>query len=87
MIAFTSPEPAGTLAKQRVAEASLDLITYCATCQGSLAAQKPALHMLDLVFNPRWGEDKDLPPEKPPVQKENQLALKKVLQERYGNEI
>ena len=87
MIAFTSPELAGTLTKRRVAEASLDLITYCATCQGSLAAQKPTIHILDLIFNPNWREDKALPPNKPPVKKENQLALKKHLKDKYSDEV
>ena len=87
MVAFTSPELAGTITKQRVAEASRDLLTYCATCQSSLAARKPTLHILDLLFNPNWKEDKDLPPNKPPVKKQNQISLKVQLLEKYGDEV
>ncbi len=87
MIAYTSPELAGTIAKQRVAETTQDLLTYCATCQGSLSGQKPTLHILDLIFNPNWRKDKDLPPNKPPVNKENQKALKKMLEERYSEDL
>ncbi len=87
MIAFTSPALAGTITKQRVTEATQDLLTYCATCQSSLSGQKPTLHILDLIFNPDWREDKDLPPNKPPVKKENQRMLKKMLVERYSEDL
>ncbi|MBW2143637.1 MAG: FAD-dependent oxidoreductase [Deltaproteobacteria bacterium] len=87
MVAFTSPELAGTITKKRVEEASHDLLTYCATCQGALSAQKTTLHLLDLIFNPNWREDKDLPPNKPPVKKENQISLKKQLMEKYSDDV
>jgi len=87
MIAFTSPELAGTITKRRVAETTRDLLTYCASCQASLSSQKPTLHVLDLIFNPNWREDKDLPPNKPPVHKENQKTLKKTLEGRYAEEL
>ncbi len=86
MIAFTSPELAGTLSKRRVAETTQDLLTYCATCQGSFAGQKPTLHILDILFNPNWRQDKNLPPNKPLVNKENQRSLKKMLEERYSED-
>jgi len=87
MVAFTSPELAGVITKKRVEEANHDLLTYCATCQGALSAQKSTLHVLDLIFNPNWREDKDLPPNKPPVKKENQISLKKQLQEKYSEDL
>jgi len=87
MVAFTSPELAGTITKRRVEEASHDLLTYCATCQGSLSGQKSTLHILDLIFNPNWREDKDLPPNKPPVKKENQISVKNQLLEKYSDEV
>jgi Fe-S oxidoreductase len=87
MVAFTSPELAGTITKKRVEEASHDLLTYCATCQGALSAQKTTLHVLDLIFNPNWREDKDLPPNKPPVKKENQISVKKQLLEKYSDDL
>ncbi len=87
MVAFTSPELAGTVTKRRVLEASHDLLTYCATCQGALSGQKPTLHLLDLVFNPNWRKDKELPPNKPPVKRENQIFLKKDLMEKYSDEL
>jgi NADPH-dependent glutamate synthase beta subunit-like oxidoreductase/Fe-S oxidoreductase len=87
MVAFTSPELAGKITKGRVEEASHDLLTYCATCQGALSAQKSTLHILDLIFNPNWREDKDLPSNKPPVKKENQISLKKQLQGEYSDDV
>ncbi|MDP3183368.1 MAG: FAD-dependent oxidoreductase [Desulfobaccales bacterium] len=39
----------------RLSEAHRDLITYCATCRARFAAaHHPALHVLELLFNPRW---------------------------------
>jgi len=38
-----------------LSEASRDLITYCATCRARFAAAgRPALHVLELLFNPDW---------------------------------
>jgi Fe-S oxidoreductase len=87
MVAYTSPELSGTLAKRRVAGASHDLLTYCASCQRSLSGQKPTLHILDLIFNPNWREDRDLPPNTPTVKRENQKTLWQTLQDTYKDDL
>jgi Fe-S oxidoreductase len=83
MVAYTSPELSRTIASRRVAGASHELLTYCASCLRSLSGQKPTLHILDLIFNPNWREDKELPPNKPPVKRENQKTLRQTLQDTY----
>jgi Fe-S oxidoreductase len=46
---------AQTMTDFRLSEARHDLITYCATCRAVFAqARHPALHVLDLIFNPAW---------------------------------
>jgi Fe-S oxidoreductase len=87
MVAFTSPELSATITKRRVEEAPHDLLTYCATCQGSLSTQKSTLHILDLIFNPNWREDKDLPPNTPPVKRDNQKTLWRTLQDTYSEDL
>ena len=62
-----APAVAPALAKQmteaRLAEARFDLITYCASCRARLtAAGRPSLHLLELIFNPRWRRHKASPP-------------------------
>ncbi|MBM4275844.1 MAG: FAD-binding protein [Deltaproteobacteria bacterium] len=47
----------------RLSEANRDLITYCATCRARFrAAGRPAAHLLELLFNPRWRQALDAPP-------------------------
>ena len=87
MVPYTSLELARAMTTQRAAEATQDLLTYCASCQGALSAQKPTLHILDLIFNPNWREDKGLPPDKPPVKRENQKTLRQTLQHIYRDDL
>jgi NADPH-dependent glutamate synthase beta subunit-like oxidoreductase len=50
----------------RLSEASFDLVTYCASCRARLAgAGHPALHLLELIFNPDWEQAKTAPPAGP----------------------
>jgi Fe-S oxidoreductase len=87
MVPYTSPELAQTITKQRAAEATQDLLTYCASCQVALSAQKPTLHILDLIFNPKWREDRGLPPNTPPAKRESQKTLRQTLQDIYRDDL
>jgi len=63
MVPAVAPELARQTTALRLAEASRDLITYCAACRARFAAAgHPALHVLDLVFNPGWERAKTTPP-------------------------
>lgn len=71
--------------KRRVDEAHHDLLTYCANCREVLTnpevGSKPALHILDLVFNPDWEQDRLNPPLIGSTRRDNQTQLKKKLVE------
>ncbi len=57
MVPAVDPELAQRMTDFRLSEAHRDLVTYCASCRAVFArAGRPALHLLDLVFNPRWSE-------------------------------
>jgi NADPH-dependent glutamate synthase beta subunit-like oxidoreductase len=47
----------------RLSEAQGDLVTYCATCRARFAqAGHPALHLLELLWNPDWQAARTTPP-------------------------
>ncbi len=47
----------------RLSEARHDLVTYCATCRARFAAAgHPSVHILELLFNPRWQQERAAPP-------------------------
>ena len=70
-------------AMRTVIESKHDLITYCASCRGNLAAQGASvLHILDLIFGEIWQEKGVAPPAEPTIAQENQRALKLRLLER-----
>jgi NADPH-dependent glutamate synthase beta subunit-like oxidoreductase len=55
MVPAVNPELARQMTEFRLAEVTRDLVTYCASCRARLhGAGRPALHVLDLVFNPGW---------------------------------
>jgi len=69
-----------------IKEAKSDLVTYCASCRGNLAAQgAQVLHVLDLIFNENWLEKGLIPPVEPSAAKENQRNLKRSLLARTKN--
>jgi Fe-S oxidoreductase len=70
------------LAKDRLAEAHHDVVSYCAACRETFSIHRPSVHVLDLIFNPNWQEDMKRRPNKPSVRKENQAQLKKLLLEK-----
>ncbi len=58
-----APALAKRMTEARVAEARFDLLTYCASCRARItAAGQPSLHLLELIFNPRWRQHKASPP-------------------------
>ena len=69
--------------KRRVAEAPYDLLTYCANCRETLTnpevGNKAALHMLDLIFNPNWEQDRLNQANIGKTRRDNQVQLKKQL--------
>jgi NADPH-dependent glutamate synthase beta subunit-like oxidoreductase len=85
MIAFANPKLAGRFTKMRAEEAKYDLLTYCASCREALSNYRPALHILDLIFNPEWEKSKGLPPMSGKVRRENQTKLKAMLLESAGD--
>jgi Fe-S oxidoreductase len=81
MVSFANPKLASRMTKIRADEASHDVLTYCASCREALGAYKPALHILDLIFNPDWEEAKRQSPLTGQARRENQAEVKRRLQE------
>ncbi len=73
-----------TMTRNAVAEAEHDLVTYCATCRETFSAEKPAVHVLDLVFNPDWKTALSTPARKPSEKRQNQTLLRAQLIEKFG---
>lgn len=83
MVAYADPELAAVNIKKRADEFGHDILTYCASCREALSAHKPALHVLDLIFNPDWRNAKTSPQKTGKARRENQARLKQMVQERY----
>jgi NADPH-dependent glutamate synthase beta subunit-like oxidoreductase len=63
MVPAVAPDLAKKMTDFRLSEATLDLVTYCASCRARLnKAGHPTLHVLDLPFNPNWQQTKTQPP-------------------------
>jgi NADPH-dependent glutamate synthase beta subunit-like oxidoreductase len=63
MVPAVHPELARQMTAFRLSEASLDLVTYCASCRARFSgAGRPALHLLELLFNSDWQAAKAAPP-------------------------
>lgn len=67
------------MVRRRAEEASFDLVSYCGACRETLARERPSIHVLDLVFNPNWIEDRLKPPNKASVRRDNQALLRSLL--------
>ncbi|MFC1907089.1 (Fe-S)-binding protein [Chloroflexota bacterium] len=72
------------LGQLRVSETQHDMLTFCAGCRENLSMHKPTLHILDLIFNPNWPEDKNKRPNKPAVKTENQLQFRALILDKMG---
>jgi Fe-S oxidoreductase len=47
----------------RLSEAKYDLVTYCASCRARFAAAgHPSVHLLELLFNPNWQQERTASP-------------------------
>ncbi|MFZ3047624.1 MAG: (Fe-S)-binding protein, partial [Desulfatirhabdiaceae bacterium] len=80
MIPFVNIELFKKLSKQRAAEAKHDVMTYCASCRDTFASTgKPAIHILELMFNPEWEKNLRRPPRTGKAKRENQAEMKKLI--------
>ena len=69
------------LTKLRIADSHYDMLTYCAACRETFAVHKPSLHLLDLMFNPNWQQDKSKKMKMPKERRASQTELSRVLHE------
>ena len=85
-IALVDLKLARSITESRIEEAPFDMLTYCASCRESFATYgKPSLHILDLIFNRNWVEDRLKPANKASsIRRENQALLKAQLEQKYG---
>lgn len=78
-----APDLSAQKARRTIKDTKHDLVTYCASCHGNLAAQGASiLHVLDLIFDERWQDKIVAPPADPATARENQRQLKLKLLER-----
>ena len=73
------------LAERRANETPRDILTYCAACRDSFAAVgKPSVHILDLIFNPKWQDSLSEPPRMGDDKRENMGELKDMLKQNQN---
>jgi glutamate synthase (NADPH/NADH) small chain len=71
------------LAEKRASESPHDMLTYCAACLDTfVAVGKPAVHILDLIFNPEWQNNMNELPQMGEAKREKQAELKRLLIEK-----
>ena len=85
MAAYVDPEQAAINMRKRGDEFNHDILTYCASCREALSTQKPALHVLDLMFDPHWKSARTRPQNTGKIRRENQARLKQMVQEKYAS--
>lgn len=78
--AFVDSKLVKTISENRAKESTFDLLTYCASCREALAAYKPTIHVLDLMFNPNWKEAIAKSPNTGKVRRENQSKVRYLLE-------
>ena len=84
MVAYVSPDMSNAVRDRRLEETPAEIVTYCASCRNAFAGRRPALHILDLLFNPDWEIDCTNPPHDRAIQQDNQWILKTLLKQKYG---
>jgi len=84
MVAYVSPDISNAVRDRRLEETPSEIVTYCASCREAFAGQRPALHILDLIFNQDWETDRTNPPHDRAIQQDNQWILGTLLKEKYG---
>ncbi|MDD2835232.1 MAG: (Fe-S)-binding protein [Methanothrix sp.] len=78
-----APNLSAQKARRIIRDTEHDLVTYCASCHGNLAAQGArVIHVLDLIFDNSWQDKIVAPPADPAAARENQRQLKLKLLER-----
>lgn len=82
-ISFADSDLAKKVTKRRADEAPFDILTYCATCRETLARERPAIHILDLIFNPDWENDRLKPPNQALTLSRKQSLLKSQLEAEH----
>ncbi len=82
MVSYVDFELEGRLTENRAGEASHTILTYCAACRDALAMHKPAIHILEVLFNPEWEKVLEAPPKTGKKRRENQARLKTMLEKR-----
>ena len=71
--------------ERRINEAPFDILTYCASCREAFAGEgKPALHLLDLFFNPNWEDARLKEPKTGKARREDQAKTKGLIKEKFG---
>ena len=83
MVPYADPQLSARITGKRADEFARDILTYCASCREALVMFKPALHVLDLVFNADWKRMKSDPPKTGRTRRENQARLKQMFLNRY----
>jgi len=85
MMPYADIELSSKITKLRIGEAPHDMLTYCLGCREAFAAyKKPAVSILDLIFNPNWEEAKLQAPKTGKIRRENQAKLKTLIQENLA---
>lgn len=82
VIPFVDFDLSKKITKRRTYEAAFDILTYCGSCRETLAREKPCVHVLDLIFNPNWEQDRLKPANRASIRRENQALLKAQLEKR-----
>jgi Fe-S oxidoreductase len=80
MIPYVNLQLFKKLAKQRAEEAAFDVVTYCAACRDTFASTgKPAIHVLELIFNSEWEKNLGRPPQTGKAKRDKQAELKRLI--------
>ncbi|HBE44466.1 MAG TPA: hypothetical protein DDW17_03180 [Deltaproteobacteria bacterium] len=86
MVPFVDFELAANITRRRLNEFHFDIVTYCAACREAFALERPAIHILDLIFNPDWQKTKHNLPKTGKKRREAQLQTKAILLEMVEKE-
>jgi len=84
MVPFADFDLAAKITQRRIDEFQFDILTYCAACREAFAIDKPAVHVLDLIFNPDWKETRLTPPKTGRKRREAQSQTKSLLMKLMG---
>lgn len=86
MVGYVSVDMPKAVKAQKLAQTDSDIVTYCGSCRETFATDRPALHVLDLMFNGDWENAKTKSPNKMSVKHDNIVFFRKALIEKYGSQ-